>query len=588
MSIKEGSSIQRDPSGWDIGDNVAIGLGNDDDIVLVLISAGLAANTALSDILIGTPVAQALAANSLAISSITASGDIGIYVNVGGHSHEAFHADGSGNVLTLGHGMATTNIITASGQVVLTPATDVQIANGHGLIIGNPTQYAPISDITPEVQVLGTGNHDSMALVGRWSVDATGPGLSFVKGRGATIGSTDIVANDDIIGILRFYGEDGATYPAYLAAFLIEVDDATPASNDIGAAYVWYNMPGGGGGLRETMRLNAAGALIIGTGEDGVTAATGRTLRAPNIKTGGAGNLAGADLTIQGGGLGTGTGDVGTLKLTLPIVAAAGDNLQTAITAWTWDMVASATVATLTLNANTIVSGTWNDLGVVTTVDINGGTVDATAIGATTPAAISGTTFVGTDATDATSATAGALKTAGGLAVAKAAYITGPTQVGTTTEFTRSFRNTTAAIADNTATAVLTFTVPIQTNSTDYAAVECLLHFAFRTSAPGPAFMTSSVMLKVSLVRIKSVNTASSVEFVGTAVSSEWTTPGSHTALAISQFAMVITAGSSAQEQTVELQFTNDLDVDVDSAVTTIVGRIDQITVTPALKITAV
>lgn len=39
----------------------------------------------------------------------------------------------------------------------------------------------------------------------------------------------------------------------------------------------------------------------------------------------------------------------------------------------------------LTLSAGTTVTGTWADLGVVTTVDINGGTVDNAAIGASTP-----------------------------------------------------------------------------------------------------------------------------------------------------------------------------------------------------------
>jgi len=41
--------------------------------------------------------------------------------------------------------------------------------------------------------------------------------------------------------------------------------------------------------------------------------------------------------------------------------------------------------ATWTFTANQTVSGTWADLGIVTTADINGGTIDGTAIGSTTP-----------------------------------------------------------------------------------------------------------------------------------------------------------------------------------------------------------
>jgi hypothetical protein len=41
------------------------------------------------------------------------------------------------------------------------------------------------------------------------------------------------------------------------------VDDATPAAGDIGMAFVWDQMPGGGGAIAETMRLSAAGLLQL-------------------------------------------------------------------------------------------------------------------------------------------------------------------------------------------------------------------------------------------------------------------------------------------------------------------------------------
>lgn len=81
----------------------------------------------------------------------------------------------------------------------------------------------------------------------------------------------------------------------------------------------------------ERIRVNSTGVVIIGAGEGGTTIATGNTLRAPSITTGGAGNIDGADLTITAG-LGTGTGDVGQIIFQTPRVAAAGDNLQAAST----------------------------------------------------------------------------------------------------------------------------------------------------------------------------------------------------------------------------------------------------------------
>jgi hypothetical protein len=51
---------------------------------------------------------------------------------------------------------------------------------------------------------------------------------------------------------------------------------------------------------------------------------------------------------------------------------------------------------TLTLNGATTVSGTWTDLGTVTTVDINGGTIDGATIGGASAGAGTFTTLAGT------------------------------------------------------------------------------------------------------------------------------------------------------------------------------------------------
>ncbi len=83
-------------------------------------------------------------------------------------------------------------------------------------------------------------------------------------------------------------------------------------------------------------------SLVIGTGEGGVVAAAGKTLKAPDIIAGGAGDIPGADLTIEPG-RGTGEGDVGQVIFRLPIEAVAGDNLQAIGRRLTLDMLGSST-----------------------------------------------------------------------------------------------------------------------------------------------------------------------------------------------------------------------------------------------------
>jgi len=101
-----GSSLQSTPSNTlvstqarDIPDDILFSLGDDKDQVLLNRSSTLTANTALTGVLIGTPVTPALAANSLIIANATADGDILLAVNDGGNSKGLVHLDGSTGLL---------------------------------------------------------------------------------------------------------------------------------------------------------------------------------------------------------------------------------------------------------------------------------------------------------------------------------------------------------------------------------------------------------------------------------------------------------------------------------------------------------
>lgn len=82
-------------------DGTLLTLGADSDIVFVLNAGTLSADTALDDVLIGTPVSSAKAANSGLLSNVTAAGDFGFYINRGGNSEEFLFMDGSAGVLYL-------------------------------------------------------------------------------------------------------------------------------------------------------------------------------------------------------------------------------------------------------------------------------------------------------------------------------------------------------------------------------------------------------------------------------------------------------------------------------------------------------
>jgi len=156
---------------------------------------------------------------------------------------------------------------TGTGLVVLdTNPTfnDMFVADGTGVVIGHTAQI--VTTTTSELQILGTGGADSDVVIARFSNSASNPVLDFLKSRDTTIGSNTIVQDNDTIGMVRFLVDDGTDFNNQAARFAAKVDDASPATGDVGAEFVWSQMPGGGGGISETMTLSPAGNLTaVGT-----------------------------------------------------------------------------------------------------------------------------------------------------------------------------------------------------------------------------------------------------------------------------------------------------------------------------------
>ena len=86
------------------GDDQGEAFGDDKDFVVVLKSAVNGANTAIDDVLEGTPVVLEIPANSAIVSNITADGDIVFVVQTGGNSRELLRLDASAEALVVSGG----------------------------------------------------------------------------------------------------------------------------------------------------------------------------------------------------------------------------------------------------------------------------------------------------------------------------------------------------------------------------------------------------------------------------------------------------------------------------------------------------
>jgi hypothetical protein len=129
-----------------------------------------------------------------------------------------------------GSGTATTYTVTTAARTVLDDTTVAAMlatlggypaaggnltglatqSGGQGLVLGNTSLFTSIfagGAIAPilQVQVAGAAG----AMVGRWGASASGPGLHFVKSRGATVGTHGALLTNDQLGALGWAGSDG-------------------------------------------------------------------------------------------------------------------------------------------------------------------------------------------------------------------------------------------------------------------------------------------------------------------------------------------------------------------------------------------
>ena len=225
-----------------LADDKHVHLGTDSDITMLSRSTILNANTALTGVLVGTPVAQAIAADSLMIANVTASGDIAMYVNKGGHSQMVFWADGSSG---------DTAIMAASGQSV-----DIYIAGVKVLDISNDATKTTLLGVSGDYIRVGDAQTTQHSLNSEddWMVT----------------GDLEVTGTTFLDGILDITPSAASNYPLRISgtailnsgeqAIYINTPSETVATNGIWITLGSTVTSGDLSGIRSRVTGNAASA----------------------------------------------------------------------------------------------------------------------------------------------------------------------------------------------------------------------------------------------------------------------------------------------------------------------------------------
>lgn len=337
------------------------------------------------------------------------------YYNPGGT--DVAVADGGTGVSTHTAGILVGNGTSALISRVLTgTAAEITVTNGSG-VSGAPTISLPTALTFTGKTVTGgtfTGITDIVVADGGTGVSTFTAG--FVYGSGTTALATRVmtgtaneitVANGDGSGVptwslptaLTFTGKTvtGGTFSG-----------PTISGSPSAAGATWSNL-----GAVTTVDIN--GGTVDGVVIGGASAAAGSftTLSATGTSTLVAANLTG-NLTISKAApiislTATGTGSNSTITENTAGLTYAADTANAVASSFhiftvdgTQKFAVGASSATfssgvsLTASGGGSLTGTWTNLGTVTTIDINGGTIDGTAIGGATPAAGAFTTISAT------------------------------------------------------------------------------------------------------------------------------------------------------------------------------------------------
>ena len=152
-------------------------------------------------------------------------------------------------------------IRTNDGSDGTSPTERLRIDSDGRTIIGHSDGADGSVSANFKLQLLGTDYTSSSFGLARFENGVNAPAIALHKSRGTSIGGDTVVQNNDELGRLRFYGNDGTDF-AEGARITAEVN-GTAGSNDMPTDLVFSTTADGAGTVTERMRILESGGITF-------------------------------------------------------------------------------------------------------------------------------------------------------------------------------------------------------------------------------------------------------------------------------------------------------------------------------------
>lgn len=134
---------------------------------------------------------------------------------------------------------------------------------GGAVYIGNSTGYQePFNVTTPNFQLVGNSSATTGMNLARFQNNGVGQAISFLRSRGASIGTQTVVQSGDSIGKIGWAASDGTNF--ITTALIESTIDGTPGTNDMPGRLVFSTTQDGFTNPSEALRIDNGQRIGVG------------------------------------------------------------------------------------------------------------------------------------------------------------------------------------------------------------------------------------------------------------------------------------------------------------------------------------